>query len=49
MNKNVKRIFLLTTLLLLLVGVTAVSAVDIDDNNIDEVSTSASAEDNIYI
>jgi len=49
MNKNVKRMFLLTTLILLLVGVTAVSAVDVDDNTIDEVSTSASAEDNIYI
>ena len=40
MNKNVKRMFLITTLMILLWSIMAVSATDIDDNNINEVSSS---------
>ncbi|MBO7719986.1 MAG: DUF1565 domain-containing protein, partial [Methanosphaera sp.] len=47
MNKNIKKMFLLTTLMILLLGITAVSADDnIDDNVIGEVSSSIQVEDN---
>jgi hypothetical protein len=43
---NVKRIFLFTTLMILLLGITAVSADDaIDDNVVSEVSSSIQVED----
>ena len=46
MNRNVKRMFLLTTLIVLLVGITALSASDVTDNDVDEISSSHTIEDN---
>lgn len=47
MNKNVKRMFLFTTLMVLLLSIAAVSAEDMsNDNTVNEVSSSIQVEDN---
>lgn len=46
MNMNVKRMFLFATLMILLLGITAVSADDINDDTVSDVSSSIQVEDN---